>query len=227
MTKHSTRIAPGPTTPQKRHAPVPRDPRVLENRLEPKQTPAAAAAVMAVEGIGMNAVLADSFSSKLGAVDVTELMTRLTLTAERVATGAREDLEKILAAQSVALNAIFTELALVARQNITTNIEVFERLIRIALKAQSQSRATAESIALMQTPTVFARQANIANGPQQINNGLPTERVARARNSGSRPNRLLEADGERLDAGTPSKAGNSNQDLATMGAIDRPQNGRR
>ncbi len=41
----------------------------------------------------------------------------------------------------------------------------------MALKAQSNSRATAEALAAIQNPpTVFARQANIANGPQQINN---------------------------------------------------------
>ena len=114
---------------------------------------------------------------------------------------------------------------LVARLNLTTNIEVFERLIRIALKAQSQSRATAESIALMQTPTVFARQANIAHGPQQVNNGVtlsgPTG-IARAEKSESRPIELLEAYGERMDGGPTGTSSDRDQELATVGAIDRP-----
>ena len=41
------------------------------------------------------------------------------------------------------------------------------------LLAQSNCRATVEALAYMQNPpTVFARQANIASGPQQINNGV-------------------------------------------------------
>jgi hypothetical protein len=46
-----------------------------------------------------------------------------------------------------------------------------------AFKAQAQCRATFETIALSKNPPVFARQANIAQGPQQINN---TMSVARA-----------------------------------------------
>ena len=177
--------------------------------------------MLAVEGIGMNAILTDSFSSNLGAVDVTELMARLTLTAEKVAAGTREGLEKMMAAQCIGLNAIFTALVLRAQAN-SQNLEVFERLIRIGLKAQSQSRATAESIALMQTPTVFAKQANIANGPQQVNNGLPAfAAVARADRFESRPIELLESHGERLDGGTASAAGTSRQDLATVGKVHR------
>ncbi len=196
--------------------PVSRDHRVLVNRRRPQQTPAEAAAVMAVEGIGMNAVLADSFSTKLGAVDVTELMAQLTATAGRVAGGTRQDLEAILAAQFVALNAIFTDLAVIARLNLTSNVEVFERFMRLALKSQSQCRATAESIALMQAPTVFARQANIANGPLQVNNG-----VARAGALEPRPIELLEAHGERMDGGAANatRASRGDQEVAAVGAV--------
>ena len=76
-------------------------------------------------------------------------------------------------------------------------------------------------------PTVFARQANIANGPQQINNGLPPETVARASENQSRPNKLLEAHGERMDAGATSTPNDCDQELATMGAIDRAAKPRR
>ena len=40
--------------------------------------------------------------------------------------------------------------------------------MRIALKAQSQCRATLETLAAVKNlPVVFARQANIAQGPQR------------------------------------------------------------
>jgi len=42
------------------------------------------------------------------------------------------------------------------------------------LKAQSQCRATLEALAAIKNPPiVYARQANIAAGPQQVNNGVP------------------------------------------------------
>ena len=77
-------------------------------------------------------------------------------------------------------------------------------------------------------PTVFAKQANISNGPQQINNGtLAPQRVARAKELDSSPNKLLEANGERLDTGTQGATGNRNQDMAPVGTIDRSADHRR
>ena len=49
--------------------------------------------------------------------------------------------------------------------------------LRVALKAQAQCRATLETLAEMkQPPTLLARQANIAHGPQQVNNRVFAER---------------------------------------------------
>lgn len=44
----------------------------------------------------------------------------------------------------------------------------------MALKAQAQCRATLETLAEIKNPqpTAFLRQANIAYGPQQVNNGV-------------------------------------------------------
>ena len=93
-----------------------------------------------------------------------------------------------LAGQIFSLNAIYTDLALIARNNMS-NCVVFERLMRLALKAQSNCRATAEALAAIQNPAaVFARQANIANGPQQINIGSPS---SRARKSTLEPKRTF------------------------------------
>jgi hypothetical protein len=45
--------------------------------------------------------------------------------------------------------------------------------MRLALKAQSQSRATVETLAAIKNPpVVYARQANFAAGHQQVNNGV-------------------------------------------------------
>jgi hypothetical protein len=45
--------------------------------------------------------------------------------------------------------------------------------MRLALRAQTQSRCTLEAISNIKNPrTVIAKQANISHGHQQINNGL-------------------------------------------------------
>ena len=89
-----------------------------------------------------------------------------------------------------------------------------EVLMRLALKAQSQARATAETLALMKNPMPYIKQANIANGPQQVNNGNP----ASAGKNQSPPNELLEHQhGNTLDIGAQAAAGRANQKLETVG----------
>ncbi|MEO8679657.1 MAG: hypothetical protein ABI665_11460 [Vicinamibacterales bacterium] len=182
-----------------------------------------------VEGLAMNAIVGLAFSTKLGELDLTECFARMLRTATSTASGDTKEQQVILAGQVVSMNAIYTDLATIARNNLTSNLDVFERLMRLASKAQSNCRATAETLAAMQNPpTVFARQANIVNGPQQINNG-PANRVrlARARKSEPGPNELLEAHGERLDNRETSSTSGGDSTLAPVAAIDRPKDGRR
>ena len=95
--------------------------------------------------------------------------------------------------------------------------------MRLALKAQSQCRATLETLATIKNPpVVIARQANISSGPQQVNNGP----FPRAEGIESTPNELLEqTNGERLDTGAASEAIGSDPAMATVGAVHRPKNG--
>lgn len=170
----------------------------------------------------MNSLVGLAFSTKLGDLDLTECFAQTLRNAQATASRDRSSQEAILAAQVISTNAIYTDLALLARSNLGTGLNVFERLMRLALKAQSNCRATAEALALMQNPpAVFARQANIANGPQQINNSLRPSQVPCASEKQSRPDELLEARGERMDGGAASKAIGGDQELATLGAIDR------
>lgn len=78
--------------------------------------------------------------------------------------------EEMLIGQAEALQSIFTALSRKAlNQQYLKDYEVF---LRLALKAQSQCRATIETLATLKNPpVVFAKQANIAQGHQQINNG--------------------------------------------------------
>jgi hypothetical protein len=87
--------------------------------------------------------------------------------------------EAMLYSQALALQAIFVNAAIrVTEQEWFSNSEAY---MRMALKAQSQCRATLETLAQIKNPAVvFARQANIAQGPQQVNNAMPA-RESRAR----------------------------------------------
>lgn len=81
--------------------------------------------------------------------------------------------EAMLYGQAVALQTIFTSLSRRAALNVGEYMDATERYLRLALKAQAQCRATLETLAEMKNPrpVAFVHQANIANGPQQVNNG--------------------------------------------------------
>lgn len=81
--------------------------------------------------------------------------------------------EGMLIAQAQTLDCIFNHLAQLAAQRLPNmNIKGTEIFLRLAMKAQSQCRATLEALASLKSPSVvYAKQANFANGPQQVNNG--------------------------------------------------------
>ena len=78
--------------------------------------------------------------------------------------------EAMLTAQTHTLDAIFNTLA---RRAINTEYMVdLDRYLKLALRAQSQCRATWEALATIKNPPIvgYVRQANIAHGHQQVNN---------------------------------------------------------
>jgi hypothetical protein len=103
--------------------------------------------------------------------------------------------------------------------------------MRLALKAQAQCRSTIEAlVALKNPPVVYAKQANISAGHQQINNHLHATGAPPAANSASAPNELLEAEHEsceRLDPGAAAATAGGDPQLAPMAAINRPKDRRR
>lgn len=154
--------------------------------------------------------------------DVPTLMAHLRDQAGAVQGGNLSDAEAMLMNQATALQSIFARL--VERgmgQTIMSNMESF---LKLALRAQNQCRATLETLATIKNPpVVFAKQANIANGPQQVNNG---SEAPRARENKFEQTQLLEGtpNEERLDFGTSATTIGINQDMATVGAINRATN---
>lgn len=124
-----------------------------------------------------------------GPTDIQELYSALTDRALAVKDNKLGSVDAMLTSQAAALNAIFVELARRSHANLGEYINAAERYMRLALKAQSQCRATLETLAAIKNPPiVYARQANIAGGHQQVNNG--TTAPARGGKSKDLPNEL-------------------------------------
>ena len=158
--------------------------------------------------------------------DCTALREVLRDQISEVVNGDSKAAESMLMAQAFTLQSMFTQLALRAeRQDM---LGPWEAHMRIALKVQNQCRMTLETLATIQNPPVlFAKQANIAHGPQQVNNGVaspvPSAPLTHAANAQSEQNKLLEAlDGERLDFGAAGAAAAGDSAMASVGSVDRP-----
>jgi hypothetical protein len=166
------------------------------------------------------ALVVTAYSREFGEHDIATLTTELSLAIGRVVdSGDRRGMEEMLAGQASALQAIFVNFA--GRAANAQYIPQMEAYLRLAMKAQNQCRMTLETLAAIKNPpVVYARQANIANGPQQVNNGV----VPTAPTFANTQNEQLEAQhGERLDFGTAGQAGNGDPAVATVGAVYRAE----
>jgi hypothetical protein len=110
--------------------------------------------------------------------------------------------ESMLLSQAHTLDELFNHLA--RRAHCQEQMKHYETFLRLALKAQGQCRSTLETLAAIKNPPViFAKQANISNGHQQINNSTPVP-ATHAEEIKNQPNELLEVQhgGTTLDTGT-------------------------
>jgi hypothetical protein len=169
----------------------------LQLHKDPTQTDAAQIAAMALGSVAANAMTARTFAKgTFGTLDVTECVMTLKKRVDTTHGGDLKHAESTLTAQAATLDAIFNEMARRASLNMGEYLEATERYMRLALKAQGQCRATLETLAAIKNPPViFAKQANIAHGPQQVNNdSFPnsTRTRAPARKTNTAPNELLE-----------------------------------
>lgn len=198
---------------------------------ESKDTTSQALAKLATTSV-LSAVTLKRYSGAGDALEVPDLVTEMRRAGDEVVAGDMGRVERMLVNQAMTLDSIFNDMAQRSgRQDSYKGIEV---LMRLALKAQAQARSTAEALALLKNPMPYIKQANIAQGHQQVNNtyasasghtsakGDVLEQSAQGRthagNFQSEPNKLLEADhGQRLDIGAQAAAGRANQKLETVG----------
>ena len=178
-------------------------------------------ALCALSATFNGAALAQAFSIQ-GELDLNELIKGLATRCQEVRDGNLRRAENMLIAQAHSLDAMFVSLA--RRAVAQEGLIQFEAHMKLALKAQSQGRATLETLAAIKNPpVVYAKQANFANGPQQVNND--PNGLASVREIEIKPNELLEANhGQRLDTRTTSAPRGSHQAMATVEAVHRTAN---
>ena len=162
-----------------------RDPKVLEVETPANVTHSEKLAELATDG-ALTAMTLQAYAGGGAELGITELLAAMRKAGDEVVAGDMGRVERVLTHQFLTLDALFNNLAQRSgRQETFKGIEV---LMRLALKAQAQARATAETLALMKNPMPYIRQANIAHGPQQVNNGQLTH----AAKNQNQPNELLE-----------------------------------
>lgn len=163
-------------------------------------------------------------------LDITALVEKLGQQVSNVQAGEMGRPEEMLVAQAHTLDMLFHELAQRSMLNLRAGyLDAGEAYMRLALRTQSQSRSTLETLSLVKNPrsVAFVRQANIANGPQQVNNGTATSELPRAGESELEPSKLLEQQhGERLDSKTAQAAIGAHPAMAAVGKVNWSANGR-
>jgi hypothetical protein len=168
-----------------------------------------------------------SFDESVGELDLTALIGKLADQVNAVHAGDLGRAEEMLIAQAHTLDMIFSRLLIRSMTNMQAGCsETGEMYMKLALRSQSQCRATLETLAVVKNPpaVAFVKQANIANGPQQVNNGHgPTTAGpgARAGKSLNLQSRVLEQqNGERLDPGASQASVGAHSPLEAMGALN-------
>lgn len=174
----------------------------------------ATAKITLIPSTNSAAIIAE-YGNIFGNQSLEKLFEELQASSKKIIDGDMKQCESMLWTQAEALQSIFTNLSRRAiNQEYLSNFEMF---LKLALKAQSQCRQTLETLSTIKNPpVVYARQANISSGPQQVNNGITNEPTRREEKQ-NRPNELLEViDGKRLDTRATEETSRGDQALAAL-----------
>ena len=144
---------------------------------------------------------------------------------KKIKAGDLSQAENMLMSQAVALQSMFSDLALRAKSQ--TNLPQFQVITGLALKAQCACRATLQALGDLKYPrqATFVKQANISQGPQQVNNGN-----TRTGETEIQQNKLIEGHDHgrtSLDSGTTPDATRGNPTMAALEPVHGPEKPRR
>jgi hypothetical protein len=122
--------------------------------------------------------------------------------------------EAMLLSQAHTLDALFNSLVMKGLDQ--THMPHYEAFMKLAFKAQSQCRSTLQALSdIINTSVVYAKQANITNGNQQINNGVPAPLKQENKNHSNEL--LTELPNEALDNRRTVEAIPVNSELEALG----------
>ena len=136
------------------------------------QTPLEASTEFLLKPSFLAAKVIDSDKKQLSKewIDLQYTQAMLERSISELKQGNLADVEAMLYSQAYALNVMFT--TLMTRANRQEYMPPTQALMSLAFKAQNQSRATLQALVQLKQPsnTQFIKQANIAQGHQQVNN---------------------------------------------------------
>lgn len=209
------------------------NPKALPVAKDPSQTTAQALARAAVNPSINSAAVMGAYQGNLmgNTLDMGELVNCLRESCESVKSGDLSDLEAMLVTQATTLQTVFSSLA--RRAANQEHLRQYETFMGLALKAQAQSRATISALVDLKFPrqATFVKQANIAHGPQQINNGTTTPGgIAHAGEKLRQSNELLEDQSHGsayLDTRATTAPAGGHPTMATLAPIHRTKKPRR
>ena len=139
----------------------------------------------------------------------------------KVQGGDLSQVDAMLFGQAKVLSTVFHTCLARAGANLGQNLDATETYMRLALKAQSQCRTTLEALVEAKNPrsVAFVRQANIANGHQQVNNGDARGQPV------NQPNEL-QGDFHVVDTGAQAARVGVDAPAPAVAAVNRPKNAR-
>jgi len=193
-------------------------PRKLVLSQKPNQSKDEAIAEKLLKPSSLSSALIESFKGNVQGESIDFVLALGILEKEvlKLQGGDLSKIEEMLLSQAVALEMIFTSLARTAKAQ--EQLLQYETHMRFALKAQNQSRATLQALIQLKQPsqTTFVRQANIAQGHQQVNN--LAEKITNPQNE------LLGAESAKLDTGATPTAKGVNTTLEAVDKLNRCKN---
>ena len=166
----------------------------------------------------MSAVLSEAFTSSIFPDNkIADVASELSDKIKTIQAGDMNPIEAMLIGQAQALQTMFVSLGRQAASK--TSLPQYTAFMNLALKAQSQSRATIQALTELKYPkqATFVKQANFAGGNQQVNNASNTHAPAHAREIENQPNELLrEVNNATLDTSGTATTSATDKAMATV-----------
>ena len=162
------------TSKQSSTAPPARNPNHLTVQLKEGEDPEMKMAEVHTGPYMTNAIaFTKSMRGSLGELDITAITSAMFESALKVKANDTSDVEAMLMNQAIVLNGMFADFSIRSAANRENgHFEASQTYLKLAFKAQNQARMTLESLSNIKNPPVlYAKQANISHGPQQVNNG--------------------------------------------------------